>query len=273
MLPWNFEAFRRFLAFDVLQQACASLLPYEDQHLFTDESLMLEFTERLYKRTGQEWMPKRTASEGVLFNIEGSVFRNKARVFSSLYLITPECLETKEKLKITEFGKALGLGYVSETQFYELILTRFEYPHPAYEENWSTWIKSKKSLKPFLYVISILIEIHNLDDIGSVSASELAEFAFEVNDNSKAKEIAKKIVESRDKKTKSSRERSDQVDRKINDILGFMCISGVCYYDSNNVSLNLLDRHADEKAFFWEKRNGQDRKQYLQQLVKNNLEK
>ncbi|AZZ37454.1 hypothetical protein CIK05_11840 [Bdellovibrio sp. qaytius] len=214
-------------------------------------------------------MPNRTASEGVMFNIEGSVFRNKARVFTSLYIVDPECLEKKEKLIITEFGRALGLGYVNESQFYEFIITRFEYPHPAYEDNWDAWTEAKKTLKPLLFILDILLELHDLDDEGVITTNELAMFAFSNCDQTKAKEIANSIYKSRKSKADTTREKSDQIDRKISDLLGFLCIAGFCYYEANSVCLNLMDRHKEEGTFFWGKRDGQDRKHFFKMLIKN----
>jgi len=257
-LPWNFEAFRRFLAFDVIQQACATILPFNGSPLFQDQTLMSDFTNRLYQRTGLEWMPKREVSDGVIFNIEGSVFRNKARVFTSLYLVDPDSLDHKENVIVTEFGKAIGLGHIDETNFYKEVISRFEYPHPAYDENWESWIAAKKKLRPFLYILDIMINLYQKDLEGSINVDEIARVAFENPDHTKAKYFAKEILQMRTKKSLTKRKSNDQTDRKIGDILGFLCMSGFAFYDGNRIALNLLDRHKNENTFFWQSRNHQN---------------
>ena len=123
-LPWNFEAFRRFITYEVLQQAAATLQLYDGEMLFANPALMEEFSRRIDIRTGLEWLPKRQVSEGVIFNVEGNLFRNKARVFTSFYIIDPMCLRENTALKITEFGRALAYGYISREDFYRQIFVR-----------------------------------------------------------------------------------------------------------------------------------------------------
>ena len=196
-LPWNFEAFRRYLAYDIVQQAAASLLRFDGEHLFSDPALMNEFTELLTKRTGMPWLPNRTASEGVLFNIEGSVFRNKARVFTSLYLCDPQSLTSGTPLAMTQFGRAVGLGYVTQSEFYRELLCRFEYPHPAYQDNWDAWSAAGISLKPFIFILDILANIYAVDRLGEASTGELATYAHSTPYHAKAKEVANAILASR----------------------------------------------------------------------------
>jgi len=86
-LPWNFEAFRSFISFEVLQQAASVLCLYDKQYFFENNYILEKFEEDLSKRTGVEWLPKRNIDSDILFNTEGNLFRNKARVFSSFYLI------------------------------------------------------------------------------------------------------------------------------------------------------------------------------------------
>ncbi len=271
MLPWNFEAFRRFLAFNIVQQACAALLPFDGLPLFEDQTLMSEFTMRLYQRTGLEWMPKREVSEGVIFNIEGSVFRNKARVFTSLYLVDPDSLEQKTNLSVTDFGKAIGLGYINESQFYKEVISRFEYPHPAYDENWSAWTTADKKLRPFLYLLDLMVKIYQEDLVGSITVDEIARVAFEEPDHSNTKSLAKEILLLRTKKSLTKRERNDQVDRKIGDLLGFLCMSGFTFYDGKKIALNLIDKHKNENTFFWESREGQNSLDNLIDLIESGI--
>ena len=50
-------------------------------------------------------------------------------------------------------------------------------------------------------------------------------------------------------------------------MLGFLCMSGATYYNGNNIRLNLLAVHQDEKTFFWERRLSEDRLTELQALI------
>lgn len=252
-LPWNFEAFRRFLSYEVMQQAAATLCLFEGKPIFFDEQLMVEFSDILDKRTGLEWLPRRTASEGVLFNIEGNLFRNKARVFTSFYLVDPECLKVKGNLIITNLCSALGFGFIKERQFYKEIFARYEYPHPAYDENWKMWNEKGCSIKPLAFFLKIMLEIFKLDGAGEVSAGELARFAHPRPIFTEAPGIAREIVQSR-KRQLPSRKRSDKIDRKITDILGFMCVSKFCFYYKQKVKINLFSIQKEEKTAFWESR-------------------
>lgn len=274
-LPWNFEAFRRFISYGVMQQACAALLAYENEPLFSDESMLSDFSSRLNKRTGVEWEPRRKVSEGVLFNTEGSVFRNKKRVFTSLYTIDPGCFETG-KLVITNFGKALGYGFITEPEYYELLISNYEYPHQAYDDNWMAWNNAEKKLRPLLFLLSIMYAIYEKDGVGTLNADEIARFAFNSADNLNYKIIAKEILDNRKVLSKAglsprSKELKDKIDRKINDIFGFLCLSHFAYYEADGISLNLMDKHNEEKTNFWEKRIGQNKKEYIHSFITSNL--
>lgn len=266
-LPWNFEAFRRYLTYDVLQQAAAALLAFEGERLFTDRALMNEFTEQLTKRTGLAWLPNRTASEGVLFNVEGSVFRNKARVFTSFYICDPKCILNGTELRMTDFGRALGLGYLSQSQFYREILARYEYPHPAYQDNWDAWSQAKIKLRPFVFILDILAEIYAADKLGELSTTELAAYAHPSPLHASTRGIATTILAARRRGAAPVRERTDKVDRKLGDIIGFLCITGAAYYKGNNIRLNLLAVQREEKTHFWEKRDTDDRLNELLDII------
>lgn len=258
-LPWNFEAFRNYISFETLQQAAAALVRYDGKLLFADPALMTEFTQTLKSRTALDWVPKRVASEGVLFETEGNIFRNKARVFTSFYIIDPSCLSERNELRMTELGRALGLGYISKSEFYKEVVTRFEYPHPAYDENWTAWSKAGVRLKPLVFILNILLSLYESDKIAAVTASELAAYAHPCPEHNLASEIASNILAGRETDDSDNRRRSDQVDRKLNDILGFLCIAGYTYYYNGNfVRLNLLSIHGQEKSHFWHKRKQED---------------
>jgi hypothetical protein len=229
---------------------------------------MEQFSNRLNLKTGLDWLPNRLVSEGVLYNVEGDVFRNKARVLTSFYLIDPICLESNSPLKITEFGRALALGFISRREFYEEIFRRFEYPHPAYDENWEAWTRAGVRIKPLAFFLKILTELYLLDGQGYISTSELAEHAHPKPFMNLAPEIASSIHEHRMKDKTIERTRSDKVDRKINDILAFMSISEFTFYRGSTVCLNLMDIHREEGTLFWESRNGQERLSEIIQFIR-----
>lgn len=256
-LPWNFEAFRRFLAYDVVQQAAATLCLFDGQPMFTDAALMEEFSRMLTERSGLEWLPSRQASEGVLFNIEGNVFRNKARIFTSFYVIDPLAFK-QHVLKVTPFGKALGLGFVKEREFYWQICSRYQYPHPAYDDNWDQWSAAGISLKPLVYLLQILVEMYKIDSIGEISIAEVAKYAHPQPFHKRAKDVAQMIIQGRRDRDTGGPTRSDQVHRKIGDMLGFLCISKLCFYQDERIRLNLLGEHDVEKTVFWQRRLQQD---------------
>jgi hypothetical protein len=266
-LPWKFEAFRKYITFEVLQQAAASLLRFENQPLFNDTALMNEFTEQVTTRTGLPWLPEREASGGVDFNLEGTIFRNKARVFSSFYIFDHQCLLNKEDLRITDFGKALGLGYLNKRQYYREIIARFEYPHPAYQDDWSIWIDSRIRLKPLIFILDIILNIYKKDNTGEVSVSEIAKYAHPAPFQCKAAEIANTIIDNREKDRKSARKRNDEVDRKISDIFGYLCITGATFYRGDNIRINLLSTHTEEQTYFWQKRNKEDCIKEIENLI------
>ena len=99
---------------------------------------MGRLTEELTLNTGHPaWMPDRE-NGNLNVNTEGSVFRNKARLFSSFYICVPPDLLKKDgygkQIMLTGFGKALAEGRVSEEEFYRYIIKKFGYPHLAFSD-------------------------------------------------------------------------------------------------------------------------------------------
>jgi hypothetical protein len=269
-LPWNFEAFRSFISFEVLQQAASVLCLYDNQEFFENSYVLQKFEEDLSIRTGVEWLPKRNIDSDIIFNTEGNLFRNKARVFSSFYLIELESLINKSQLQITPICKALGTGRISKREFYNEIITRFAYPHPAYEDNWEKWREFDVSIKPFVFMLDILINLYEIAPIHAYyTVTEFAVFAHSNPFYNRTKEIAKNIIESRASEEKSDRKRSDEIDRKIGDLCGFLCMTGYAYYHGNKIYLNLIDVHPTEKVYFFEKRGVINTKIQIQNLIIN----
>lgn len=267
-LPWNFEAFRRFIDYRTMQKAASVICLFDGKNLVDNPKNLEEFQETLNDRTGLEWLPKREVSEDIQFNIEGNVFRNKARVLTSFYLFDPRSLEKGNTLKATPFCKALGAGKISEKEFYGTIITRFKYPHPAYDENWSSWKNANIELKPLVFILQILIALHKIDkNQDFISIKEFAEFAHSNPFHDKAQEIAKKIYNARVSKINISRERSDKIDRKIGDIFGFICMTGLCYYIDTGIRLNLIRKNQQENVYFYEQRNQENALEEIEALI------
>lgn len=250
-LPWNFEAFRKFIDYTTLQNAASVICLFETRDILSSPKDLEEFERAMNKRTGLEWSPERLISKDISFNVEGNLFRNKARVLTSLYLVDPITLRDKNKVIATPFCKALGAGYINRKRFYEEIFRRFTYPHPAYDENWQAWTNKGITLKPLIFILDILVNLaeSNIDQ-AYLTVAEFAEFGHSNPIQGKAKEIANAIITNRSSGQKIMRQRSDKIERKIGDIFGFMCMSQFCYYDKNSIHLNLISEHVDEKVHF-----------------------
>jgi hypothetical protein len=272
-LPWNFEAFRKFITFRAAQNASNVISLFDGQSLTSDTKALREFQTMLSERSGLIWEPIRQNSEDVVFNNEGNVFRNKARVLSSLFLINPFTLKNEGVLEATTFSKRLSSGKINEKQFFEFIFTNYEYPHPAYDENWTEWNAVNLRLKPFIFILQILIELFELEKGQEfLTVDEFARFAHRNPFHSKVKVISQEIRSSRNiESALPNRIRSDKVDRKINDIFGFLCISGICYFDGSKIRLNLITKHPDEETFFYLSRNGVNVIENLNKIIERGI--
>jgi hypothetical protein len=221
----------------------------------------------LEKRTGKSaWIPKRSGSEDIEWNVEGDVTRNKGRVFTSMLILYPK--EWKEgKVVLTGFGNALASGRVNKKQFYDFILTHFKYPHPAWEDNWDKWVAVGKELYPFIYILQTLIELHkHSPSYAFITTEEVADYLHPPS-HARVAEYVEKIITAREKNVPSQTERADDIHRKISDILGFLCLTPYSYFYGNNVYLNLLDKHEIEKSNFLGKRKGQSKLDSIKDLI------
>ena len=272
-LPWNFEAFRKFIDYKTLQNAAAVIVLFENKEILKSPKELDAFENLLNKRTGLEWSPERKVSEDIQFNMEGTLFRNKARVLTSFYLIDPIKLRNNEIVP-TQFCKALGAGYISEGQFYREIFSRFTYPHPAYDENWDAWTAKGITLKPLIFILDILefLAEHGLEQ-AYLTVTEFAEFGHTNPFQDQTGKIASSIVSFRKSDQRIKRKRSDKIERKIGDIFGFMCMSEFCYYDKNSIRLNLLSRHPEENVQFYQKRGDVNMLESTKEFINQNLNK
>jgi hypothetical protein len=271
-LPWRIEAFREYLTFESLQPAASVLSLYEGEVFTTRNPRILEMQDLLAKRTKKDaWIPKRSGSADIEWNLEGDVTRNKGRVFTSMLILHPK--EWKdEKVALTEFGRALGRGLVNKERYYDFIVTRFRYPHPAWPDNWTAWTNANKVLYPFVYLLAALIELHRQSPASAyLTTAEVADYLHPDPDHSRVTAFVSSIVSARENSVGPITPRSDDIHRKISDILGFMCLTRYCYFDGSVVRLNLLDMHHKDKSNFWEDRRNQSKLQPMQALIRETL--
>lgn len=273
MLPWHFEAFREYVSYQVLMAAAAVLYQFEGEVIFSSNPRIQQMQKLLALRTNKyTWIPNRTGSEDVDWSVEGDLYRNKGRLLTSMLIVEPKDAHNPPIVKLLPFGRSLAKGEITENQFYDFIITRFCYPHPAWEENWNEWTNAGRTLYPLAYILQVLIHLDEKKPSAAfLSTDEVARYLYPVSNHAQVKEEVKNILDSRLVTQLPPRERSDQVDRKINDILGFLCISGYCYYlpGRNLVGLNLRSRHSQELTMFERSRNGQNHLEKIKNLVKN----
>lgn len=257
MRKWSFEAFRQFLSFEVLQQAAASLLPINGFNYRDDPISARRYESWLNERTGLEWAPRRSVPEGVVFNPEGSVFRNKARVLTSMNIVEADKLQSEREVRLTSFGAQLAGGLVSKSGFYVHQILSFSYPHVAYPEAAAEWRKSETSVRPFLSIIETLVYLTKTKGLehNRLSSLEIVLFLIAAHPGAREAEIAENIWNSRDSKfTNSSADASQEDMRNANDLLGFLCMSGYTYFTSPGVvSLNLISISSKDKTYFYNK--------------------
>ena len=104
-----------------------------------------------------------------------------------------------------------------------------------------------------------MLHIYEIDSKGEINISELGTYAQPRPFYGESKEIAETIILARKQGKTAKRIRTDKVDRKIGDILGFLCIAKLCFHKEDRVVLNLFDIHCEEKSAFWYKRLKQDK--------------
>jgi hypothetical protein len=269
-LPWHFEAFREYSSYPVLLSAASVLYQFEGEEISVSNPRIQQMQRLLAIRTNKNsWIPNRSGSADVDWNLEGDLYRNKGRLLSSFFILEPKDASNPPSVRLLPFGSALARGEISEQKFYDFIITRFRYPHPAWEENWIAWNQAVRSLHPFAYILQVLIELDAASqDPVYITTDEAARYLYPVSDHRKTKALAQEILTNRGN-TPSKRERSDDIDRKITDVFGFLCLSGYCYYcpGGKSIGLNLRDRHLKELTIFERNRLNQDRLRNIKNLV------
>jgi hypothetical protein len=227
----------------------------------------------LEQRTGlYSWIPKRSGSEDLVWNIEGDLYRNKGRVLTSMLILYPRDWK-QNKILLTQFGSALANGQVKEKQYYDFLLTHFKYPHPAWDENWKDWNDANVVLYPFIYILQSLTELYRrAPEQASLTVQEVADYLHPTPNHEKVIEYVGNILLAREDKSPATTPKSDEIHRKIGDVLGFLCLTSYCFFNGERVFLNLNDKHKIEKSNFWGNRNKQDKLSSINKLISVALE-
>lgn len=262
MLEWQFEHFKTFTPYVIMQQAAAALYKFEGENTDGINPKMGKLTDELITNTGHPaWMPDRE-NGNLNINTEGSVFRNKARLFSVFYICVPPDLLKKEgygkQIMLTPFGRALADGKVSEPEFYSYIIKNFQYPHPAYSD-YNVWKNSGVIIRPFVCIMKTLIylfEKFGLND-SYITTSEVCKFLQPLQDEN-IEQAANSIINYRKNENKISYSSDDL--RKISEMLAFLSIASFVYIDSTDGNedkyrLNLIMKHPKEKTLFYLQRS------------------
>lgn len=249
---WNFEAFRNFIGFAPIQQACSSLLVHNGISLDNADIELKHLNGLLFERTEREWTPDRNPGGNVLWETEGSLFRNKKRVFTSFFLIDGERYEKEHRLCLTPFGKAIADGRITAPDFYRYIIRNFRYPHPAYKDNWEWWTSANRELRPLAFLLQIVTHLSSLTGaIEAISIREVAHFGGPNPSTSDASAVAEAIKDARDRNSTFSHKRSNTHDRKIGDMFAFLAMSPWAATRGKGLTLNPIRRILDDNPSNW----------------------
>jgi hypothetical protein len=272
-LPWRLEAFREYLPYETLQPAAAVLQQFEGELISTTNPKILQMQDMLKVRTNKgAWIPNRSGSEAINWNVEGDFTRNKGRLLTSMLILFPKEF-SEDKIQLTEFGHALASGRVSKGQFYDFIISKFKYPHPAWPDNWDAWKGSGKTLLPFIYILQALVALYKKGSSQAfLTTEEIADYLHPNPDHKSIKNSVTNILIARENKIDPITKRSDEIHRKITDIMGFLCFTDYCFYEGKKIFLNLMDVHEAEHVNFLGKRNGQDKMARIASLIKSAIE-
>lgn len=249
---WNFEAFRNFIGFAPIQQACTSLLSHNGISLDNADIELKHLNHLLLERTGREWTPDRNPGGNIIWETEGSLFRNKKRVFTGFYLLDAEKFEMNNSLWLTPFGQAIAAGHVSAGDFYKFIIRNFRYPHPAYEDNWEWWTSANRELRPLTFLLHIASNLSQMTgNLEAVKIWEVAYFGGPNPTTEDAYSVAEEIKLARETGSAINHERTDALDRKIGDMFAFLAMSPWATLRSKGLALNPIRRDSDDSPSIW----------------------
>jgi hypothetical protein len=241
-----------------MQQAAAVLLQYEGEKTDGVNPKMGRLIDELVINTGHPaWQPERDTGN-LSYNSEGSVFRNKARLFSTFYIcVPPDLLEAngmEKRIMLTGFGRALALGEVDEEEYYRYIITKFQYPHLAYS-NYESWKETGIVIRPLLCIIKTMVLLFEKAGVSNayLTISEILQYLQQLTSED-CNTVADMIISSRTSDSEPSEQSGDP--RKIREMLAFLAIAGYIYIDSSErgedkYRLNLIMRHPKENTLFY----------------------
>ena len=262
MIEWQFEHFKTFTPYATMQQAAAALMLFEGESTDGINPQMGRLTEELKINTGHPaWMPDRD-NGNLSFNAEGSVFRNKARLFSMFYIcVPPDLLKSNgypKQIVLTEFGKALARGEVSEEEYYRYIITKFQYPHLAYSK-YNEWKEAGIVIRPLLCIVKTMVLLFEKEGTAQayLTSSEVYRYLQQLT-NEDCTSVVNTILEKRSAGGDTPLPSGDT--RRISEMLAFLSIAGYVYIDSTESSedkyrLNLIMRHPLENTLFYLQRS------------------
>lgn len=263
-MNWQFEHFRTFYSYEVMQQAASILVQFNLESTEPSKNLrMSQLTKMLVEYTGHpSWTPNRS-SGNLNLDLEGdSIFRNKARLLASLFICVPPDLvkefgdkyNNQKVIVMTEFGNYLGRGYIKKEEYYDFIFSNFEYPNIAFSD-YDEWLKSGFRIKPFKLILKILVRLCEQEGYIAtyLTIDEICTYIVPCVEGNIDSCISD-ILESR--KSNIIKEYT-QDKRKITEMMTFMTMSDYIFLDSYTNSscslyrLNLIDLHPADKTYYF----------------------
>jgi hypothetical protein len=245
--PWSFERFGEYLSYEVLLQAASALRLFEGEVIHADNPRIQELQNLMKARSGKNtWIPARKGSNDIKLNLEGDFYRNKGRLFTSMYIMVPK--EDPPIIRLTPFGRRFADGYIEKQQLFDHVITQFSYPHVAYVDSSSNWTGEQAGFTPFLCLLKTLYHLHRVDPLmGYLTAEEVFEFIYPISVNGKEDAFCQKILAARQSGHELTIDRTNkkvvEEMRQITDIMAFM---GKCGHalprKGKKVSISLLPK-------------------------------
>lgn len=274
MLSWDFEQFRVYLPYEVLVAAASVLIQYEgeidDAANPRIQAMEKQFSIRTNKAT---WIPERSGSEEINWNPEGSVFRNKRRIFTSMFILELKPPGQNPTIRLLDFGRKLACGKISKQEFYDFIITRYRYPHPAYADSYRLWSASGLVFYPFAALLEILLLLYERDPSHAyLTSTEVGCFLYPNPDHALIPEIAQKIVDARQggESIKSGLDKS--AGRHVSDIMSYLCMTGYAFMESGTrvitIRLNTIGVHPEEGVYFEGSRDQANRVDEIRKAIR-----
>lgn len=257
---WDFEAFRSFLPYEIMQPA-ANVLSLFDGCGLDDRAVLRTLNEELYARTGLTWTPERESGP-LEYSEEGSLFRNKARLLASLFIcVSPEIQRQSGQspsVRLLPFGRSLALGHIDRHHYYDFIISRYRYPHPAFD-SYDDWAALGIVCHPFLLILRVLLQLHSIGPEDAwLGKSEIVNCLMAASDDGAADVIAHAIVAMRLGATPTEDAGFPEIaTRKAGDMMAFLAMSRHALLGPRErLHLNVVGRHTTERTHYLEERSG-----------------